>query len=124
MRLKYDIFEDICFEQYFDEKFQECQGDYQLFYNEIGDMGRCVYRRYQIWISNKLFGSQDRAKFLHNLVFTDTIPPDWKKQTEIGIMKSRYCTSFFDEQELNIQESGQLWDFVNITNLLGFYTRA
>ena len=120
VRLKYDIFEDICFEQYFDEKFQECQGDYQLFYNEIGDMGRCVYRRYQIWISNKLFGSQDRAKFLHNLVFTDTIPPDWKKQTEIGIMKSRYCTSFFDEQELNIQESGQLWDFVNITNLFAF----
>ena len=62
VRLKYDIFEDICFEQYFDEKFQDCQGDYQLFYNEIGDMGRCVYRRYQIWISNKLFGDQDRVR--------------------------------------------------------------
>ena len=26
VRLKHDIFEDICFEQYFDEKFQECLG--------------------------------------------------------------------------------------------------
>lgn len=27
-RLKYDIFEDICFERYFDDKFQECRGNY------------------------------------------------------------------------------------------------
>lgn len=120
VRLKYDIFEDICFEQYFDEKFQECRGNYLLFYNEIEEMGRCVYRRYQIWISNKLFGSQDRTKFLYSLIFTDAIPVDWKKQTEIGIVKSKYCSSFFDEQGLNIQESGQIWDFVNITNLFAF----
>ncbi len=120
VRLKYDIFEDICFEQYFDKKFQECQGNYRLFYNEIGDMGRCVYRRYQIWISNKLFGFQNRAKFLHSLIFTDIISPDWKRQTEIGIVKSKYCSAFFEEYGLNIQESGQLWDFVNITNLFAF----
>ena len=120
VRLKHDIFEDICFEQYFDVKFQECLGNYQLFYKEIEEMGRCVYRRYQIWISNKLFGSQDRAKFLYSLIFTDTIHSDWKKQTEIGIVKSKYCSSFFDEQGLNIQESGQIWDFVNITNLFAF----
>ena len=117
VRLKHDIFEDICFEQYFDEKFQECRGNYLLFYNEIEEMGRCVYRRYQIWISNKLFGSQDRTKFLYSLIFTDAIPVEWKKQTEIGIVKSKYCSSFFDEQGLNIQESGQIWDFVNITKI-------
>lgn len=120
VRLKHDIFEDICFEQYFDEKFQECLGNYKLFYNEIEEMGRCVYRRYQIWISNKLFGTQNRAKFLYSLIFTDAIPSAWKKQTEIGIVKSKYCSSFFDEQGLNIQESGQIWDFVNITNLFAF----
>lgn len=120
VRLKHDIFEDICFEQYFDEEFQKCRGNYQLFYNEIEEMGRCVYRRYQIWISNKLFSFQDRTKFLYSLIFTDAIPVDWKKQTEIGIVKSKYCSSFFDEQGLNIQESSQIWDFINITNLFAF----
>ena len=81
---------------------------------------RQVYRRYQIWISNKLFGDQDRVEFLHNLVFTDAIPLNWKKQTEIGIAKSKYCNDFFDEQGQNIIDSGQLWDFVNITNLFAF----
>ena len=83
-------------------------------------MGRCVYRRYQIWISNKLFGTQNRAKFLYSLIFTDAIPSAWKKQTAIGIVKSKYCSPFFDEHGLNIQESCQIWDFVNITNLFAF----
>ena len=55
VRLKYDIFEDICFEQYFDKAFDECRGNLELFYDEISSIGRCVYRRYQIWIANKLF---------------------------------------------------------------------
>lgn len=31
VRLKYDIFEDICFEQYFDKAFDECRGNLELF---------------------------------------------------------------------------------------------
>ena len=53
IRLKYDIFEDICFEHYFDKVFDLCRGKYKTFYDEIETLGRCVYRRYQIWISNK-----------------------------------------------------------------------
>ena len=55
VRLKYDIFEDICFEYYFDKFFEESKGNFQLFFENIESIGRCVYRRYQIWISNKLF---------------------------------------------------------------------
>ena len=55
IRLKYDIFEDICFEHYFDKAFDLCKGKYKTFYDEIENLGRCVYRRYQIWISNKMF---------------------------------------------------------------------
>ena len=50
IRLKYDIFEDICFEHYFDKAFDLCKGKYKTFYDEIENLGRCVYRRYQIWI--------------------------------------------------------------------------
>lgn len=120
LRLKHDTFEDICFEQFFDAKFHECRGNYHTFYREIESFGKCVYRRYQIWISNKLFGSEDRSKFLHRLIFTDAIPADWKKQTEIGIIKSNYCHTFLIEQGQNLVDHNRIWDFVDITNLFGF----
>lgn len=120
VRLKHDTFEDICFEQYFDEKFEECRGNYQLFYTGVEDLGKCVYRRYQIWISNKLFGSTDRSKFLYHLIFADSIPQNWKKQTEIGITKSKHCTAFFREQGADLVAGGQIWEFVKTTNLFAF----
>ena len=43
------------FEHYFDKAFDLCKGKYKIFYDEIENLGRCVYRRYQIWISNKMF---------------------------------------------------------------------
>lgn len=66
VRLKYDIFEDICFEQYFDRAFEACRGQYQMFYQEVDSLGRCAYRRYQIWISNKLFVQENRDKFVYS----------------------------------------------------------
>ena len=32
VRLKYDIYEDICFEMYFDNQFKQCKGEYLNFY--------------------------------------------------------------------------------------------
>lgn len=120
VRLKFDVFEDVCFEHYFDAEFDDCKGNYSLFYNQISSFGRCSYRRYQIWISNKLFGAKDRDKFLYKLIFADTLPAEWKKQTEIGIVKSRHCRLFFEEQEANLIESTLLSDFIKITNLFAF----
>ena len=97
IRLKYDIFEDICFEHYFDKVFDLCKGKYKTFYDEIENLGRCVYRRYQIWISNKMFIQVNRDKFLYSLTFSDEIPQSWKRQTEIGIVKSRFCDNYFEE---------------------------
>mgnify|MGYP000668294402 CR=1 FL=1 len=62
IRLKYDIFEDICFERYIDKAFDACHGSYNVFFDEIEKIGRCIYRRYQIWISNKLFVQEAREK--------------------------------------------------------------
>lgn len=120
IRLKFDVFEDICFEHYFDAEFDDCKGNYDLFYSKVSSLGRCAYRRYQIWISNKLFGAKDRDKFLYNLIFADKLPTEWKKQTEIGIVKSRHCSAFFEEQETNLVGCELLYDFVKITNLFAF----
>ncbi len=120
IRLKYDIFEDICFEHYFDKVFDLCKGKYKTFYDEIENLGRCVYRRYQIWISNKMFIQVNRDKFLYSLTFSDEIPQSWKRQTEIGIVKSRFCDNYFEEQGSEILEQGMLFDFVKNNNLFAF----
>lgn len=120
IRLKYDIFEDICFEHYFDKIFYLCQGKYKNFYDEIEKLGRCVYRRYQIWISNKMFIQDNRDKFLYSLIFSNEIPQNWKIQTEIGIVKSKFCDNYFEEQGIEILEQGMLFEFVKIINLFAY----
>ena len=120
IRLKYDIYEDICFENYFDSKFNECKGRYEIFYKDIDTIGRCVYRRYQIWIANKLLAKANRNKFIYNLIFNNKISEKWKKQTEIGIVKSDYSTSFFAENEIEILEKNLLLEFIDVTNLYSY----
>lgn len=93
--MKNDIFEDICFERYIDKAFDACCGLYNDFFDEIEKIGRCIYRRYQIWISNKLFVQEAREKFVYTLLADNSIEENWKKQTEIGIVKSKYCGLFF-----------------------------
>lgn len=112
--------QDICFEHYFDKAFDLCKGKYKTFYDEIENLGRCVYRRYQIWISNKMFIQVNRDKFLYSLTFSDEIPQSWKRQTEIGIVKSRFCDNYFEEQGSEILEQGMLFDFVKNINLFAF----
>ncbi|SHI01064.1 hypothetical protein SAMN02745196_02322 [Clostridium collagenovorans DSM 3089] len=120
VRLKYDIFEDICFEQYLDNEFNKCKGNYKDFFNEIETLGRCIYRRYQIWISNKLLAKDNRERFLYELVFSTNMPNDWRMQTEIGLVKSRYCCQFFSEYGQKIIRNGMINEFIKITNLYGF----
>ena len=73
IRLKYDIFEDICFERYIDKAFDACRGLYNNFFVKIEEIGRCIYRRYQIWISNKLFVQEAREKFVYTLLTDNSI---------------------------------------------------
>lgn len=120
VRLKYDIFEDITFEQYFDSMFDKCQGDYGSFYNSISDIGRCVYRRYQIWISNKLLAKENREKFIAEILFSDKTPDEWRKQTQIGLVKSRFSKSFFEEYSEELISKEVINDYIKITNLYGF----
>ena len=121
IRLKYDIFEDICFEKFIDGQYDNCKSDYDMFFSNIEHLGRCIYRRYQIWVENKLFSKGNREKFLYKLLETDRIPSDWKIQTIVGIVKSNFCDEFFEEYAYSI--SGDLlWEFVRLTNNFAFET--
>lgn len=122
IRLKYDIFEDICFENYFDEKFDSCKGNFTNFFSEIESLGRCVYRRYQIWVENKLFVKNNRQKFLYSLISSSIILEPWKQQTVIGIVKSRFCNEFFTEYGDFICQN-RLKEFLKTVNLFSFETK-
>ena len=97
VRLKYDIFEDICFERFIDSEYDNCKGNYDDFFLKLEELERCIYRRYQIWVENKLFTKGNREKFLFKLLDTDTVPNDWKTQTVVGIVKSNFCGEFIEE---------------------------
>ena len=120
IRLSYDIFEDICFEQTFNRLFVDCKGDYSRFFNDIESYGRCAYRRYQIWISNKILASDSREKFLHELIFSNYENDGWKQQTQIGIVKSKYSNLFFEQYSQKLVDENLLIDFLKIVNLYGF----
>ena len=106
VRLKYDIFEDICFEVKFDSLFEASRGNYTEFFSSIEKYGRCVHRRYQIWVENKLFGKKDRDRFISKLLFEPYDSLEWQEQTIIGIVKSNFCGDFFDEYDLQLLETG------------------
>lgn len=121
IRLKYDIFEDICFERYIDGQYGACKSDYDTFFSGIETFGRCIYRRYQIWVENKLFSKGNREKFLYKLLETDRIPDVWRTQTIVGIVKSNFCDEFFNDYSFSL--SGDLlWEFVRLTNNFAFET--
>ena len=120
VRLKYDIYEDICFEKRIDECFDFCRGNFKIFFEDIEKLGRCVYRRFQIWVENKLFIKNNLKKFLYQLIFADTIPAMWKEQTIIGIVKSRFCHSFFENYGKQIIENNLLEEFLKVVNLFSF----
>ncbi|OWV16735.1 ATP-binding protein [Fibrobacter sp. UWB3] len=120
IRLSYDIFEDICFEHKFDRFFADCKGDYSKFFSDIDSLGRCAYRRYQIWVSNKIFTLESRKKFLHELIFSHYDNNAWKKQTQIGIVKSKYSHLFFDQYSQKLIDDNLLIEFIKIVNLYGF----
>ncbi len=123
VRLKYDIFEDICFEQFFDKAYEESRRNLSNFFELIISLGKCVYRRYQIWIANKLFIKSNRSKFIYGLLFSGNIDGEWKKQTEIGIVKSKYCEAFFSEFVVELKESNLIDEFLDVINLYAFEVR-
>lgn len=120
VRLKHDLFEDICFEIKFDKLFDECNGVYSSFFTAINEYGRCAYRRYQIWIANKIFAKESREKFLYQLFFCQGNDENWSNQTIIGIVKSEYCRDFFYDYYTKLLNSGCLLEFIRIVNLYAF----
>lgn len=120
IRLSYDIFEDICFERYIDKCFVACRCNYNIFFSRLNQLGECLYRRYQIWIDDKLLSKVNREKFIYHLLFSKKLPKKWRDQTIIGLIKSKHGDLFFLDYGQSIVDNGLLNDFIDKTNLYGF----
>ena len=120
LRLRHDIFEDVFFERYLDNLFEECRGDYSRFYASFENIGKCIYRRYQLWVENKLFAAPSREKYLYKILITDSISAQWRRLTIIGILNSRYCIDFFNDYREYIL-SNEIENFLDIINIHSFY---
>ncbi len=122
IRTKYDIFEDIYFERDIDKKYKQSKGDFNKFFSDVESLGNCVFRRYQIWISNKLFVKYDRERFIKDIVFSSAVPQKWKEQTIIGIIKSIHSKAFLKEYSdlLCQNDFCILKEFIRLTNLYCF----
>ena len=92
VRLKYDLFEDICFCQYFNDDFDNGY-DVDAFLKEIEKYGESSFRRYQIWISD-LISSKEYEK-VSNILIKCTIP-FYSKNTIIGILISDNSQEFIN----------------------------
>lgn len=116
IRLKYDIFEDICFEQIIDKEFRECKGIYKHFFSKLEQLlGRYAYRRYQIWVENKLLIKTSSDRFLYKIISELDTDEKWFKYTVIGIISSKHCKEFFVSYE-NIIVEKHLEYFIKLTN--------
>ena len=122
VRLKHDIFEDIFFERYIDKLFYNAKCNYLQFYDEIEKVGKCINRRYQIWVENKLLASSNRDKFLYSLLRSDSIPIEWKNNTIVGIVNSEYCADFFIEHKGYVINDG-LNEFLHVINTSAYYAQ-
>ena len=114
VRLKFDIYEDIVFEHIIDEWFNDSNGNRLQFFEKLNEIGRGVYRRYQIWVENKLMSKEESTKYLYEIIKKDNLDY-WKKQTIIGIVKSYYCGLFFDSFS-SIFDDSLLHLFIDIVN--------
>ena len=120
VRPKYDLFEDICFERQIDIYFEKSKADFDQFFTSIELLGDCVYRRYQIWVKNKLWNKENGEKFISKIIFANNNNVDkWKLQTIIGIINSKCADDFLVRNKEKFRDSNILKGFLKVMNLYG-----
>lgn len=105
VRLKYDLFEDICFGHYFNEDFAIKNSVDSFFINLEKKFGSTTLRRYQIWIDDLVKEGN------HNMVIDIVLNShneEYLKNTIIGLMVSdnseAILNEFFDNNGLDYKK--------------------
>ena len=121
VRVKHDIFEDIWFERELDKLYDVSKKDCKAFFSAIERYNECIYRRYQIWVSNKIHGTDGVELLLDSIILNDDTPYDWKERTIIGIVRSIETQAFFKKIEGRLLRAIHAYQqFIDLTNLYAF----
>lgn len=96
IRLKYDMFEDICFEHIMDKIYNESKDNLPCFFSRLEDIGKSVHRRFQNWLSEKMVDDNIGFKIAYSVLFQNSIKSDWMRHTIVGLCNSDCCNHFFD----------------------------
>lgn len=124
VRLKYDLFEDICFGQYFNEDFALKSSVDSFLSNLEKKYGSSALRRYQIWIDDLI--KEGNHKTVIDIVLTSH-NKDYLRNTVIGMMISdnseNILNDFFDNNGLDYQKCIHICnDFAyELSSLNGLY---
>ncbi|MFA7422702.1 MAG: SMEK domain-containing protein, partial [Acholeplasmataceae bacterium] len=119
IKSRYDIFEDICFERIIDSYFEQSKSNFTKFFDNIELLGKCIYRRYQIWVGNKLWSKENQLKFVTDIVFSNE-ESKWIQQTIIGILKSQQGTNFIQQNIDKFKNEKFFTRFLKLMNLYGY----
>lgn len=123
VRLRYDIFEDLCFENLIDKAFLNCRGNYEEFFTYLNGLSRMGYRRYQIWVSNKLLFRDEKEKFLYEIIFNRGSNTKWPVETMKGVCASKYSSPFFQEYQEEIGKAQMFILMAWVCNRFSFELR-
>lgn len=121
VRVKHDIFEDIWFERQLDKLYDLSKKDCQTFFSAIERYNECIYRRYQIWVSNKIHATDGVEVLLDGIILNDDTPKNWKDRTIIGIVRSIGTQTFFEKIEGRLLRAIDVFQqFIDLINLYAF----
>lgn len=123
IRLKFDIFEDICFGEILEKYFYECKEDISDFIKFVSNLGKCAPRRFQIWVDDMLYDSKKISRILLPIVFNDNYE-FWCKQAIISIVKSQHSSFFFENFSFKIADSKYISRFIDCANLYAHQIRS
>lgn len=116
IRAKYDIYEDLVFDQIITEKYSSANGDNSKFFGEVEKLGLQCKKRYQLWILTNL-ASKNEA--ICSILNDDDVSNEWKEQTLIGLAKSDFLTDYLEYNESFFTDDDyfRLKQLIHITNL-------
>ncbi|MES2930964.1 MAG: AVAST type 4 anti-phage nuclease Avs4 [Patescibacteria group bacterium] len=99
--ITHDVYEEWALDMLIERSFNTAP-DYQTFYQEIGS-SLPIRRAFRVWLSDKLFANDDKAKKLIEFSIQDSsVQNHWKDEVLVSVLLSDYSKIFFElfEEEL------------------------
>ena len=117
IRFAFDVFEDTIFEVMLDNSYSEHNGDILSFFSDLDNFGDSCFRRYNIWISNKLKEAKNNSLLLE--IINSGVDSKWVEQTKIAIVLSDFSDHFLNHY-FKLANEKEVEELIKLINLNAF----